>query len=90
MQKRKVDDFFFKPRHNCKRFFIEQECKPRCIKLTKFNDLAKKKKFTVGPYKETFGTGYGEPYYPYAQVFGMLEDKGVFAEMHENYRDKVS
>ena len=39
-----------------------------------FDKLARAKKFVVGPFLESFGDGYGEPYNPDRQIFGKLED----------------
>jgi len=37
--------------------------------------------FTDGPFSETFGSGYGEPYNPRRQAFGMVGKRGVYCEL---------
>lgn len=46
------------------------------IELTRedFDALALRKLFADGPWKDTFGDGYGEPYNPNRWLFGTLKD----------------
>jgi len=44
------------------------------IPISEFNDLARARKFKEGPFKDSFGDGYGEPYNPNRAVWGVLED----------------
>jgi len=43
--------------------------------LTKaeFDQLCLTSKIVIGPFKESFGSGYGEPYNPYRRVYGNLD-----------------
>lgn len=40
-----------------------------------FDKLCRQRAFSSGPYRDTFGDGYGEPYNPNRFVFGTLKDK---------------
>lgn len=42
------------------------------IPIRAFDALARAGSFIDGPYRSTFGDGYGEPYVPDRQVFGTL------------------
>ena len=55
------------------------------IEITKaeFDSHGESEAFAVGPYIETWGDGYGEPYNPYRQAFGKLRDgRVVYCELH--------
>lgn len=56
----------------------------KAVQLPKaeFDRLAKAVGFIEGPFRDTFGDGYGEPYNPNRQAFGRLRDgRLVFAEL---------
>lgn len=77
-----VDKPAGKPRNSCKRYMQEKGIKPTLLKKKEFDKLAREKMFESGPLVDTFGDGYGEPYNPYRQAFGILNDgKGVFCEL---------
>jgi hypothetical protein len=44
------------------------------ILIKEFDKLCKEKKFKEGPFIETFGDGYGEPYNPNRYVKGVLKN----------------
>lgn len=72
-----------KPRHQCDKFMTKSGIKkPKLMTKKEFNGLTREAKFKAGPFRDNFGDGYGEPYNPYRQAFGVLEDgKGVFCEL---------
>lgn len=72
------------PRYSCREYFLVQRiAKPRSLSKEKFDRLIGQKQFKDGPFVEQFGKGYGEPYNPWTQVFGILKDgRGVYCELH--------
>jgi hypothetical protein len=42
------------------------------VPIEEFDDLARKQQFQLGPFISDFGEGYGEPYTPDKNVWGML------------------
>lgn len=44
------------------------------IPIAEFDRLAREKQFADGPYIDTFGDDYGEPYNPVLRVIGTLKD----------------
>ncbi len=44
------------------------------IAKTDFDSLAREKEFAEGPFMESFGDGYGDPYNPNRTIFGTLKD----------------
>lgn len=44
------------------------------LEISVFDALARAKEFVDGPWIETFGDGYGEPYNPDRVVYGRLKD----------------
>jgi hypothetical protein len=72
-----------KPRNRCFFFFMENNIKnPKLLNKQKFDENLKN--FKNGPYKDDFGCEYGEPYNPWVQAFGILNDgSGVFCELNE-------
>jgi hypothetical protein len=72
------------PRHSCHQYFITQRCEhPELIARQKFDKMVDAEEFTDGPFCETFGSGYGEPYNPRRQAFGMAGKRGVYCELSE-------
>ena len=69
-------------------FLSEQEgamtellAKLEWIPKEQFDKMAEAGEFEVGPFKESFGDGYGDPYNPNRQLFGRLNDgRLVYAE----------
>jgi hypothetical protein len=44
------------------------------IPIDEFNDMARQPElWSDGPYVETFGSGYGDPYNPHREVRGILK-----------------
>jgi len=83
-------DNWEKPRNTCFLYFIEKNIK-KPILLTKeeFDNYFYDSCFSDGPHRESFGTGYGEPYNPWTQAFGILKDgRGVFCELYKWPTDK--
>ncbi len=53
------------------------------IPIELFDKYAMEEMFVDGPYLESFGDGYGEPYNPIRQVYGTLRgDRPVFSVKH--------
>jgi len=73
------------PRHSCYEYFIRKGCKnPVLLKRAEFDQLVDDG-FVDGPFRDTFGDGYGEPYNPHRQAFGMLKDgRGVYCELNKD------
>lgn len=71
------------PRHGCRNYFAEKCIKsPELVEKDDFDALMDAEKFSDGPFKESFGDGYGEPYNPHRQAFGMLKDgRGVYTNL---------
>jgi len=44
------------------------------VPIAEFNKLARTAKWADGPWKDSFGSGYGEPYLPHRDVWGTLAD----------------
>lgn len=72
------------PRHGCRAFFAEHKVEqPKQVAKADFDKLYDGEGFKVGPFRETFGDGYGEPYNPARQAFGITTSgDGVFCELH--------
>lgn len=70
-------------RHTAAAFGFEHGVTMEEIAKDDFDRLAGDEQFEVGPYIDTWGDGYGQPYYPWRQAFGKLRDgRGVYAETH--------
>lgn len=60
---------------------------PTHISKAAFDALHAAGEFAVGPFKSSFGDGYGEPYNPYRQAAGITTDRRlVFCELHPDRR----
>jgi hypothetical protein len=71
-----------KPRHNCWHYVLEHGGSGVCLSKEDFNALCDDG-FADGPFKETFGSGHGEPYNPWRQAYGTLKDgRVVYCELH--------
>lgn len=81
------------PRNTCREYFLRKNGKRRTFLLTKgtFDRLAKENSFSDGPYSESFGDSYGQPYNPKRQAFGTLKNgKLVYCELDSSLDKKVS
>ena len=70
------------PRHSCLEYVTTQRVVHKyasCKQLPKneFDAHYNNKFFADGPFRESFGDGYGEPYNPKRQAFGRLKDDTV-------------
>lgn len=75
----------YKPRNACQAFAFRSGKTAVFVPKAEFDTLCDTKAFVDGPYMDTFGDGYGEPYNPYRQAWGVREDKTVvFTELHES------
>ena len=84
-----ADDFLGKPRKGCADYFARQgiDSPIHVTKLT-FDTNFRGGMFKDEPMADSFGDGYGEPYYPWRQAYGVLLDgRGVFCELHEDGRE---
>ncbi|NIA15160.1 MAG: hypothetical protein GWP08_13895 [Nitrospiraceae bacterium] len=77
------------PRNQC-RAYCEKQLKkypaetPQELPRAQFDRLAKAKAFADGPFKDTFGDGYGDSYNPKRQAFGRLATGAVvYCEIHK-------
>lgn len=73
------------PRHQCATY-ISDAGNVVVEQLTKveFNKLCRNGAFEDGPFSDSFGDGYGEPYNPWRQAFGRLKDgRVVWTELSE-------
>jgi hypothetical protein len=60
------------------------------IKKSEFDELVKNKQFSDGPYLDTFGDGYGEPYNPNRHAWGKLKNgKEVWAYVRGPLSDEI-
>lgn len=63
------------PRNKCLKYMLENKVKsPVLSTKSSFDYLAGRKRFSDGPFLDDFGGGYGEPYIPFRQAFGTLDD----------------
>ena len=63
-----------KPQNDCLEYLLRNGCKnERFIPKDEFDVMARDGLFDDGPYIDTFGDGYGQPYRPRRQVFGKLK-----------------
>ncbi|MCH8945363.1 MAG: hypothetical protein IIA85_00375 [Nanoarchaeota archaeon] len=82
---------YLQPRNHCSGYMLENGVgEPILLTKKAFNSLAKIKNFSDGPYKDTFGDGYGEPYNSRRQAFGKTK-KGLFVycELNEDNDKEV-
>jgi hypothetical protein len=78
------------PRYQCRNYVRENNGKATLIKKEEFDLFYKNKEFSDGPFKESFGDGYGEPYNPDRQAFGKLKSGlVVYCELSENFKKKT-
>jgi hypothetical protein len=70
------------PRNGCRGWQVSNDVdRMEELSLDEFHQLMRDSRFTKGPFKDSFGDGYGEPYNPQRQVFGQLKDgRFVYAE----------
>lgn len=50
----------------------KKEIKSEVVDIKKFDELAKNGQFIEGPFIDSFGDGYGDPYTPRRRVWGTL------------------
>lgn len=77
------------PRNSCLTYVSENGGRALLLRKKTFDSLCKQKRFSDGPYSESFGDGQ-EPYNPWRQAFGTL-DKGVvvYCEVHKDMQRRV-
>lgn len=62
------------PQGACLQYIIDNDSRNvQAIELAEFDDHCHNRRFTDGPFEDTAGSGYGEPYNPHPQVFGRLD-----------------
>ncbi len=78
------------PRNQCRSYVQKKGGKAELLEKEEFDTHYKGGDFMEGPYRETFGDGYGEPYNPNRQAFGKLK-KGniVYCELSEGNQEKT-
>ncbi len=75
------------PRHGALRYFNEKRiASPMYVPRAKFDEHAKLGLFSDGPFRDSFGDGYGEPYNPRRQAFGInaTGGEGLYTELSED------
>lgn len=78
------------PRNQCRNYVQENDGIAELIKKEEFDFHYKKKEFIDGPFRDSFGDGYGEPYNPNRQAFGKLKKGNViYCELSEAFQEKV-
>lgn len=79
------------PRNGCLRYIRDNNIeKGLLLSKADFDSLCKKSAFRDGPKIDCFGDGYGEPYNPWRQAFGILSnDIFVYCETNEMENKKV-
>lgn len=78
------------PRHYCRNYVQENGGRAELLEKEVFDSFSKRREFTDGPFKETFGDGYGEPYNPNRQAFGKLKNGNVvYCELSTSSKEKV-
>ena len=65
------------PRHQCRTFCNNRTPAPKELSKAEFDAHHDAKTFIYGPFRETFGDGYGECYNPKRQAFGVLKNGDV-------------
>jgi len=79
-----------KPQISCATYMIKNNATPIIISKEEFDKLTKEKQFRDGPYRETFGEGYGEPYNPFKQAYGQLNNENyVFCELDKEINERT-
>lgn len=70
-----------KPKGQCWEYFAKRGTgAPEMVTQLAFDAHFDAGDFADGPFRDSFGDGYGEPYNPYRQAFGTLKDgRGVYA-----------
>ena len=66
------------PRNQCEHYINMRGGEATLTTKSDFDSLFRNSQFDDGPYKEPFGSDYGEPYNPNRQAFGTLNDGRVF------------
>ena len=78
------------PRDECRNYVQENGGEALLIKKEELNSHVLQKEFLDGPYMNSFGDGYGEPYNQNRQAFGKLKnDLIVYCELSEYYCEKT-
>jgi hypothetical protein len=73
------------PVNHCRVFMMDCGAVGELVPKEEFDRLARTGGFAVGPFRDTFGDGHGEPYNPERQAFGKLNDgRCVYAELVED------
>ena len=72
------------PRHQCQQYFNKNKAEAVLLPKDDFDKNAKSKLFAEGPFIDSFGDGYGEPYNPNRQAFGkLLTGEYVYCELNK-------
>lgn len=79
-------EYYGKPRHACREYVARHQDIPlEWISRKAFDELYDNRQFTDGPFIDSFGDGYGEPYNPNRQAFGVTRDgRCVFCELSKD------
>jgi hypothetical protein len=78
------------PRNQCRDYVLETNGRAELLEKEEFDSSYRKKMFVEGPFRDSFGDGYGEPYNPNRQAFGRLKNgKVVYCELSKANQEKV-
>ena len=78
------------PRNQCRNYVQENGGVAELLEKKEFDTHYKKRGFIKGPFKETFGDDYGEPYNPNRQAFGKLKRGNVvYCELSDGNQKKA-
>ena len=79
------------PRNQCRNYIQKNDGKAALIIKKDFDLHYKNKEFLDGPFTDTFGDCYGEPYNPNRQAFGKLKiGKVVYCELSDVNQKKTT
>jgi len=77
------------PRNQCRGYVAKNRGKAILVTREEFDSYLGNNDFLEGPFKDSFGDGYGEPYNPDRQAFGKLKsDLVVYCELSKEYQEK--
>lgn len=78
------------PRGACEAFVSERKGKAILVTKENFDEMVGRGDFSVGPFKDKFGDGPGEPYNPNRQAFGIAKDgKAYYCELTPSLNEKA-
>jgi len=78
------------PRNQCRHYAMVNGGKAMLIGKEEFDLHLRNREFLEGPYEDSFGDGWNEPYNPNRQAFGKLTDGTVvYCELSQKNREQT-